>query len=275
MDKASIKRLLFGEISWKRFFRSMLLIPLLIYLALFIFALFFSDRIIFQPPASGYQDTSAVLKLTSRNGKRLSAVYLPNEKARYTILYSHGNAEDLGGLRPILDEICKLGFNVFAYDYQGYGTSEGRASETCAYEDVEAAYDYLTTEMGLAPGQIISYGHSVGSAVAIDLAARKPVGALICESAFITAFRVVTRMPILPFDKFKNLAKIGKVNCPVLIAHGKQDRVVASWHGEKLFALARQPKRLFLIERAGHDDVMMFAGKQYLEALREFGLFNN
>jgi abhydrolase domain-containing protein 17 len=272
MDKPSVKRLLLGEFSIKRFFRSMLLIPLLIFFSLFLFALFFSDSLIFQPPPSGYQDSEEFLKLTTKTGKRISAIYLPNEGATHTVLYSHGNAEDLGGMRPVLEEIRRWGFKVLAYDYQGYGTSEGKPSESNAYEDIDAAYEYLTQTLGVAPDRIISYGHSVGAGVAVDLAARKPVAALIVESGFVTAFRVVTRIPILPFDKFKNLAKIGKVNCPVLIAHGRRDEVVSSWHSEKLFTIANEPKRLIMIESAGHNDVMMFTGKRYVEALRELGL---
>jgi alpha-beta hydrolase superfamily lysophospholipase len=275
MANRTLKRLLLGELSIKRFIRSMLLIPLLIYLCLIIFALFFSDSLIFQPPSSGYQDPEEFLKLQTKTGKRISAIYLPYEKATYTVLYSHGNAEDLSGMRPVLEEIRKWGFNVFAYDYQGYGSSEGKPSESNAYDDVDAAYEYLTATLQIPPEQIIAYGHSVGSAVAVDLASRKPLGALIVESGFITAFRVVTRVPILPFDKFRNLAKIGNLNCPVLISHGKQDTVVASWHSEKLFEFASQPTRLILLEGAGHNDVMLFVGKRYLEGLHELGLSIN
>lgn len=275
MDQPGLKRLLFGELSLRRFFRSMLLIPLLIYLCLVVFAVYFADGIIFQPPPCGYQDAQEILKLTTKTGKRISAIYLANERATYTVLYSHGNAEDLGGMRPVLEEIRSWGFNVLAYDYQGYGTSEGKPSEHHAYEDIDAAYDYLTANLQIAPERIISYGHSVGGGVAVDLASRKPVGALIIESAFISAFRVMTRIPVLPFDKFRNLAKIAGVNCPVLIAHGKQDAVVSSWHSERLFEVANQPKRLLLLERAGHNDVMLFAGKRYVEALRELGLSIN
>jgi pimeloyl-ACP methyl ester carboxylesterase len=271
MKKSTIKRLLVGDLSIKRLIRSMLYIPALVYLGLLIFAVFFSDSVIFQPPVAGYQDSQEILKLTTKAGKRISAIYLPNDKARYTVLYSHGNAEDLGGLWPILEEIRRWGFSVLAYDYQGYGTSEGQPSESHTYEDIDAAYDFLTVALNIPAQQIIVYGHSVGSAVALDLAVRKPVAALICESAFITAFRVVTRMPILPFDKFKNLAKIASVNCPVIIVHGRQDTVVPCWHSEKLFASARESKRLILIDRAGHNDVMLFAGKRYLEILQEFG----
>src|SRR5439155_21231421 len=136
-----------------------------------------------------------IVKLISKDGKQISAIFLPNEKAKYTILYSHGNAEDIGDIRPMLDGLKNLGFSVFAYDYQGYGTSQGKPTESNAYADVLAAYEYLTTRLGISSERIISYGHSLGAALAVDLAARKPVAGVIIESAFTTAFRVVTRIP--------------------------------------------------------------------------------
>ena len=253
----------------------MLWILLIVYVLLLLFAYFFSDKLIFQPPPAGYWDTKEIIKLPSKNGKRISALYLLNPKAAYTILYSHGNAADIGNLRPLLEVVRDMGFNVFAYDYQGYGTSEGEPSEKNACEDVEAAYDYLVTTVGIPADRIISYGQSLGGAMAIDLAAKKPVAALVVESSFTTAFRVITRIPIFPFDKFSNLGKMEKVQCPVLILHGKQDSIVGVEHGQRLFDNAAEPKRLILVERAGHEDAMVIASNRFLAALRELGLAIN
>lgn len=172
----------------------------------------FSDRIIFQPPASAYRDTGATVKLKSRDGVQISAVYLPNPQATYTILFSHGNAEDLGTLAFELEDVRAMGFSVLAYDYHGYGTSSGKPSEQNAYEDHEAAYDYLTQVLQVPADRIIAHGRSLGGAMAIDLASRKPVGGLIVESSFLSAFRVLTGYPIFPFDKFRNLEKISQVS---------------------------------------------------------------
>ncbi|HAX79930.1 MAG TPA: hypothetical protein DCY88_29865 [Cyanobacteria bacterium UBA11372] len=89
---------------------------------------------IFLPQPSTYEDTQDIIKLTTANGVSISAIYLPNPKAKYTILYSHGNAEDLGYGLPMLKELRDIGFSVFAYDYQGYGTSRGTPSEANAYQ---------------------------------------------------------------------------------------------------------------------------------------------
>jgi abhydrolase domain-containing protein 17 len=272
MENRRIKKLLVGDFSGRRIIRSMITIPLLIYIALFFFGLFFSERLIFQPHASSYTDTEKIIKLASKNGAQISAVYLPNADARYTILYSHGNAEDLGDSQPIFEELRRLGFSVFAYDYQGYGTSQGEPSESNAYADVEAAYHYLTDNLGVQAEDIISYGHSLGGALAIDIARKKPVGGLIVESSFTTAFRVLTRIPILPFDKFRSIDKIGAVQCPVLIIHGAQDNMIVPEHGKALFEQAAGPKQLILVDRAGHVSARRIAPKQFLIAMQELGL---
>ncbi|TAE70035.1 MAG: alpha/beta hydrolase [Oscillatoriales cyanobacterium] len=265
-NKKNMNLLLFGEFSVQRVFSSIIFI----YAFLCLYAVFFSDRLIFQPPAAGYQDTSEIIKLSSANGLKISAVHFPNPQAQYTILYSHGNAEDLGYIWSVLREIRDSGFAVFAYDYQGYGTSQGKPSEYNVYRDSSAAYGYLTEQLRVPPKQIIVYGRSVGGGPAIDLASRQSVGGLVVESSFVSVFPVLTQIPLLPFDKFVNVDKIGKVRSPVLVIHGKADRVVPFWHGEQLFAAAKQPKLNFWVDRAGHNDLMEVAGDRYATTLRRF-----
>ena len=264
--KKNMKLLLFGEFSVQRVLSSIIFI----YAFLCLYAVFFSDRLIFQPPAAGYQDTSEIIKLSSANGMKISAVHFPNAQAKYTILYSHGNAEDLGYIWSVLRDIRDIGFAVFAYDYQGYGTSQGKPSEYNVYRDIEAAYNYLTQQLRVPPKQIILYGRSVGGGPAIDLAARQSVGGLVVESSFVSVFRVLTRIPLFPFDKFVNVDKIGKVRSPVLVIHGKADRVVPFWHGEQLFAAANEPKLNFWVDGAGHNDLVDVAGDRYATTLRRF-----
>lgn len=268
MDKRTLRRLLLGEFSAKRLLRSLLFV----YGFLLCYAFFFADRMIFQPPPASYQKTREILTLTSKDGTQISAIYLPNQNAQYTILYSHGNAEDIGYILPLLREIRDLGFAVFTYDYHGYGTSGGVASELTAYQDVDAAYDYLTLKLGIPPQQIIAYGRSVGGGSAINLAVSKPIAGLIVESSFITAFRVLTRIPILPFDKFQNIDKIQRVRCPVLIMHGKADEIVPFWHGQELFQATQAAKRFLWIDHAGHNDFVEVAGDRYFQALQQFAL---
>lgn len=260
VEGTSLKRLLF----------SIIVGLVLSYCGLLLYGTMFAERMIFLPPVTGYRDTSSTLKLKSRDGVEISAVYLANPQAKYTILFSHGNAEDLGTLTPELEDLRALGFSIFAYDYHGYGTSGGQASEQNAYEDIDAAYNYLTHVLKVPSDLIIAHGRSLGGAVAIDLASRKPLGGLVVESSFVSAFRVVTGYRIFPFDKFRNVDKIKQVRCPVMIIHGRQDEVIPFWHGERLFQLANQPKVNFWVEGAGHNNLKVIAGSQYLKTLQAF-----
>jgi hypothetical protein len=225
---------------------------------------------IFLPQPSSYQDTNEILKVTTPDRIQLSAVYLPNPASTYTILYTHGNAEDLGDIQPVLQQLRDIGFSVFAYDYRGYGTSQGSPSERNAYRDIDTVYNYLTQHLGVPTQRIIAYGRSVGAGSAVDLAARKPLAGLIMESAFTTAFRVVVPIPILPFDKFRNLDKLKKVKCPVLVMHGRADEVIPFSHGQKLFAAAPEPKLSLWVDGASHNDFMWVASEQYADSLRKF-----
>src|SRR3954464_15618099 len=136
----SLKNLLIGKFSWKRVMTSLVLIPLFVYLALGIIAYFLADRLIFQPQPVVYRDHDSILKLATPNGEKISAKFFKNEKAELTILFSHGNAEEIVGSSPFFEELSRAGFNVFAYDYRGYGTSDGTPSEQNSYEDAETAY---------------------------------------------------------------------------------------------------------------------------------------
>ncbi len=254
----------------RRIMHGAFLIVVGLYLALVIFGLFMADEVIFQPHRSSYRDTPEILKLPSKDGKLISAVYLPNPGATYTLLFSHGNAEDIGDDLPLLQNLRRHGFGVLAYDYEGYGTSQGQASEHAVYADVDAAYDYLTRQQHIAPEHIISYGRSLGGAVAADLAARRPVAGLVLESSFVSAFRVLTRYPILPLDKFTTLHKLPKIHSPVLVMHGTDDQIISIWHGRKLYEEARGPKRSLWVEGAGHNDMEFIAQKRYFAALQDF-----
>ena len=256
------------QVQVKRILRAMLLLLSALYLGFLLFALFLSDSMIFLPHSSSYNDSPEVLKITTASGKKISAIYLPNPAAKFTLLVSHGNAEDLGDDRYWLDDLRHSGFSVFAYDYEGYGTSEGRATEKAAYEDEAAAYEFLAVDLKTPPDRIIIFGRSVGTGPAAYIAARRPSAGLILQSPFLSAFRVLTRVPLLPFDKFPNYKYIRHVHSPVLIMHSRGDSVIAFWHGQKMFDLANQPKHSFWAQNADHND--MDSAQGYMEALQAF-----
>ena len=115
----------------------------------------------------------------------------------------------------------------------------------------------------------------MGSAVSIDLASRKNCGGLIVESSFVSAFRVITKYKVFPFDKFDSLSKIKQVKCPILFIHGKKDNLIHFWHGETLFANANEPKVSFWVDEAGHNNVFEKSKESYLQAIQNFSAILN
>ena len=265
MNKKTLKKYLVGDFTLKRVLRSILFI----YAFLFILTLF-SDKLIFQPQKPGYKDNSEIIKIEMIDGPPISAMYFENPKAEFTVLYSHGNAVDIGNLYGFFTMYRDLGFSVLAYDYCGYGTSPGKPTAENACLAADAALKYLVEKRGLNLNEIIIHGRSVGGGPALYLARKNKVAGLIVESSFVSAFRVLTRIPILPFDKFKNINLIDKVNCPVLVIHGKKDRTISFWHGEKLFEKAKEPKMCCWLEDTTHNHIPEEAGMKYLSAISDF-----
>jgi abhydrolase domain-containing protein 17 len=252
--------------TWKRAMGLLLFI----YCCLGIYIFVRADSMMFFPQPASYQDTQDILKIPVTASERISAVYLPNSQAKYTLLYVHGNAEDLGDIRSRLDRLHGLGFSVFAYDYRGYGTSNGTPGERNAYGDADAAYTYLTQQLKIPPTQIIVYGRSIGGGSATELVTRHATAGLILESTFTSAFRVILPFPLLPFDKFTNLDKLPKVRFPVLVMHGENDRTIPIAHGRKLYEAASAPKISLWVQAAGHNDLAEIAGKRYDRVLLSF-----
>ena len=211
-----------------------------------------------------------MIKISVTDTEQISALYLPNPKAMLTVLYIHGNAEDMGDIRPRLEQLQQSGLSVFAYDYRGYGTSDGQPSEQNAYQDAKQAYDYLTQELGVTPQRLLVQGRSLGGGSAVYLASHYPVAGVILESTFTSAFRVVVPIPILPFDKFTSLNRLKRVKAPVLVMHGDQDQVIPFDHGRRLYAAASGPKQSLWVAGANHNNFLQIAGEQYFQALQTF-----
>jgi abhydrolase domain-containing protein 17 len=243
---------------------------LLVYTLFALYIFFRADSMIFLPQSASYQDTKNILKLPVSDTEKISAIYLPNPQSAYTVLFIHGNAEDLGDVRPWLERLHSWGFSVFAYDYRGYGTSDGTPSEQNAYQDADAAFTYLTHTLKTPPERIIVYGRSLGGGSATEIASRYAVAGLILESSFTSAFRVVLPFPILPFDKFSNLDKLRKVRCPVLVMHGQADQIIPIKHGQNLYEAAPEPKMSLWVAEAGHNDFTEVAGRLLQQTLMSF-----
>ncbi len=252
----------------------------LLYVAVGVYGYFFVERQIFPAPPVGYSTDEPHLvtfNTDSDNGDSgngdsgltLRAVHLTRSDATYTLLLSHGNGSDLGSMRPIINQWHQLGFNVFAYDYRGYGLSDGSPTETGIYRDVEAAYRYLRNQ-GVAGDRIIPYGISLGGAPSIHIAATQPVAGLVLEATFTSIFRVVTRVSLYPFDKFPNLQRLRDVSVPIVIFHGTKDEIIPFSHGQQLAQVHPQRTEFVAITNGTHNDLPLVEADTLAQALVNF-----
>ncbi len=228
-----------------------------------------AQRLLYHPQHGSGRAPDGLRRIQGGTGE-LAVLYLPNPGAHFTLWYFHGNAEDLGDIESALRGFRDAGFSVFAVEYPGYGHSAGTPSEQNLYAAARVARTYLREELRVPAERTILYGHSLGGGSAVQLAAEEEVGGLVLQSCFTSAFRVMTRWRLLPFDQFENLRKLPRVTSPVLVLHGTEDEVISLVHGETLFAAAAAPKRSLWVEGAGHNDLRGVAGKGFWDALSAF-----
>ncbi len=208
------------------------------------------------------------------DGIRLNGWFIASPQARFTAVFCHGNAGNIGHRLEKISIVRDLGLNIFIFDYRGYGKSQGRPSEKGLYKDVRAAYDYLVSARKVPKDTIILYGESIGGAVAIDLAHKVPVRALITEETF-SSIKDMSGIayPFIPYfifsTRFDSVSKIKDVKCPTLIIHSVDDEIVPYNLGRKLYYAARLPKK-FLEIRGGHNTAFLDSEKQFREGIKAF-----
>ena len=227
------------------------------------------------PSDSGVTFAKATLPI---GGGQLAGWWVPAaDPQTATLLYLHGNANNVGVNVDQVVRFHKGGLNVFIFDYRGYGESTGGPPrEKLMYEDADRAWTYLVSERRLSPATIAIYGHSLGSAVAVDLASKHPeAGALIVEGVLLSIADVADEMgagKFLPVrliltERFDAISKIGSVRIPTLILEGEADRPLMA---QRLYAAARVPKHLALIPGGGHEDSAGMNPTVYFGALDSF-----
>ena len=224
----------------------------------------------FQKSAKPQSSDGAALSITQTT---------PPAPVPFTMLFCHGNAEDIGRSYQGFAQLHReTGADIVAFDYSGYGLSEGKCSEEAAYSDVDAVFHYMMTGLGIPRDKIIIVGRSLGSGVATDLASReRGVAGLVLISPLCSAAQVVGKAAayLLYFnDIFVNRKKIHKVtDYPVLVIHGRSDEVVPFSHGKELYELVSKvnPRaRCLFLEGCGHNDIEALEPHKFFAQLRSF-----
>ncbi|KAL6221375.1 hypothetical protein ACLB2K_009126 [Fragaria x ananassa] len=209
--------------------------------------------------------------LETKAGNRVVATFWKHPFARFTILYSHGNAADLGQMHELFIELrAHLRVNIMSYDYSGYGASSGKPSEFNTYHDIEAVYNCLKTEYGVKQEDLILYGQSVGSGPTLHMGSRlKRLRAVVLHSAILSGIRVLYNIKVtFWFDIFKNIDKIRHVTCPVLVIHGTEDDIVDLSHGKRLWELSKEKYDPLWVKGGGHCNLETYP--EYIKHLRKF-----
>ena len=216
-------------------------------------------------PELGHLDALGVREITLNTADGLSPLswYLPPRDGRPVIAYFHGNGGHIGYRAGRLRKFARKGYGVLMTEYRGYGGNPGTPTEPGLIADGAAALDFLGGEE-ITPNRLVIYGESLGSGVAVPLAAKREVAGLILEAPFTSVAEVAqyhySFMPAstLVRDRFDSLARIGDVKAPILILHGERDRIVPARFGRALFDAAPEPKELWIAQEAGHENLVRY-----------------
>ena len=282
------------EVFWQLLLRLLLIFGGVIAIAYSVACLFLWFRqkyFIFKPPRAirttpeafnlNYQEVWLPVSTASGQTSHIHGWWIPASAApeAKVWLYLHGNGSNVGDEVKRAFWFHQLGFSTLLIDYRGYGRSEGKfPTESSVYEDVEAAWNYLTQVRHIPAEQIFLYGHSLGGAIAIDLALRHSnIAGLVVEGTF-TAMRsmvahlyrqfLIFPVKLLLHQRFDSLSKVRSLAMPILLIHGTADPVVPAHMSQALFTAATEPKKLLLVPEAGHHNVEELGSVQYLQAIQ-------
>jgi len=237
-------------------------------------AVYHPARTIRSTPADAkliYEDVS----LETSDKVRISGWWIPAAQPRGTVLFCHGNAGNIGDRLDTYLAINALGFNTFAFDYRGYGTSGGSPSEDGTYEDADAAWNYLVATQGISPQHIIIWGRSLGGAIAARTAAYHRAGLVIVESSFTSVKELAKDLCwwvpsfLLARYTYDTRGYLQRIDVPVLVIHSADDEIITFHHGETLYKSINGQKE-FLRIRGSHNHGFIDSMSVYVSSINKF-----
>ena len=255
---------------------NILLVLLLVYFFIIIFLFFYQRKLLYHPGENNYLDDASlnhkIEKVYISSDQKLVGWYFKKNPKYKTLLFFHGNAGKIDNRIYKLNEFSKLNINYLIFAYRGFSGNEGEPTEKGLYKDARAVKYWLNLN-NIQDNEIILYGESLGTAVAVDLAKEFNFSGIILESPFTSMQKLAKiHYPYLPIklllkDKYKTDEKIQDINSSILIMHGKQDKIVPFFMGKKIFDLAKNPKHSFFVD---YDDHMMDYSNSLLDSLDKF-----
>ncbi|WP_456620278.1 alpha/beta hydrolase [Bradyrhizobium sp. P5_C12] len=222
------------------------------------------------PAAAGLPEAEEHV-LTTSDEEKVIVWHIPPKPGRAVVLFFHGNGDSLAGLVGRFKAVTADGTGLVALSYRGYAGSSGAPSEQGLLRDAAAAYSFATARYDA--GRIVAWGFSLGTGVAVSVASEHPVGKLILEAPYTSIADVAAShfwyvpVRLLMRDPFRSDERIARVTVPLLFIHGTEDLTIPIAFGEKLFALAHEPKRFVSIPGGGHNDLDSFG---IIEIARQF-----
>jgi fermentation-respiration switch protein FrsA (DUF1100 family) len=238
--------------------------------------MYIPDRARVAPQEAGLSGVEEIV-FKAADGTKLIAWYLPAQGTKPTLLYFTGNSGNVADRAGKIRTIASSGYGVFMLNYRRYGGSEGRPTEARNAADAVSAYDCLRAQ-GVAPGDIVAYGESIGTAVATRLSLQREVQALVLEAPFTSAVDVAKLMwkgfplGMIMVDQYRTIERIGQVKIPLFIIHGGRDAIIPLDQARRVYHAANEPKTLAVVPQAGHNDLYERGAFEkvhgFLEALR-------
>lgn len=264
------------------------LLKLSLYYVIFspLVAMPFYNTIIFHPFMTGDYDVKEMdgikkqdVFFYNQNKQRLHAWYFKNPKASKTVFISHGNAGNLSHRAMLVRLLLLTGASVFVYDYGGFGLSRGSAGVDSCVADSLAAYDCLNKTLQVPASSIVLYGESIGTAMTVQVASKRPCASVILQSGFQSLQQIACeKVPvfhvypsgIFPCNKLDTLSYVKGKHPPILFIHGQLDKIIPAHNSDDLFKAASEPKFHVKLEKAGHNDIVENMSYQCLAALSKF-----
>jgi fermentation-respiration switch protein FrsA (DUF1100 family) len=237
--------------------------------------LYYPDRLPADMPPPRWAGGAEEVWMDCEDGVRIHGLWWSEPQGAPVFLFLHGNAQEVYSWSLVHMELAPIGYRLLLIDFHGYGKSGGEPHEAGLYLDGKAALAWLA-ERGVEDKDIVVFGKSLGGGVACEIAQDRQLAALVLESCFSSLASVSRKLfPFLPKgvplgEVYDSISKLPRASCPVLVIHGEMDELIPVGEGLELYAAAPEPKELYLVPKAGHNDVSMVAGPAYARRINGF-----